>query len=348
MGLLRRTTRSTRRPRARALGASAALLGVLLMSSGAALLATAGSAGATTAATECVPSEAYLETVHVPATYRTVHVEAVTHVVEHPAVAAVPDVWQNFSPNRDQGTFTGPPSWPTDSRGTWEHQGKSIPPGQAGPDGVYQNGQGNGSWFYRHAGSPAVPASEETVVDEPAKDISVLDTPAHDMFVPHPAVTCDDETTVCEEPSTIVEGVCTPPSNPQCEEGQVLQGETCVTPPTGPVCEAPSTLVEGVCTVADPPNEPTVVTPPTTPTATTVTPAKTTTTTTKVKATKTASTPAATTTIPTVVHAGLAGDVVDAAGSHTQQGIALLVAGALVLLAGGLGMTRRTGAHARS
>ena len=60
-------------------------------------------------------------------------------------------IWQNFSPNKDQGPFEGPPSWPTDPRGTWQHQNKPIPPGQAGPDGVYQNGTGNGSWFYRAA-----------------------------------------------------------------------------------------------------------------------------------------------------------------------------------------------------
>lgn len=60
-------------------------------------------------------------------------------------------IWQNFSPNDKQGTFEGPPSWPTDSDGTWQHENKPIPPGQAGPDGVYQNGNGNGSWFYRQA-----------------------------------------------------------------------------------------------------------------------------------------------------------------------------------------------------
>lgn len=64
----------------------------------------------------------------------------------------VDDVWQNFSPNKDQGTFEGPPSWPTDPRGTWQHQNKDIPGGHQGPDGVYQKGQGNGSWFYRNAG----------------------------------------------------------------------------------------------------------------------------------------------------------------------------------------------------
>jgi LPXTG-motif cell wall-anchored protein len=62
-----------------------------------------------------------------------------------------PAIWQNFSPNEENKPFTGPPDWPTDPRGTWQHMDKPIPPGQAGPDGVYQNGEGNGSWFYRRA-----------------------------------------------------------------------------------------------------------------------------------------------------------------------------------------------------
>lgn len=60
-------------------------------------------------------------------------------------------IWQNFSPNRDQGPLQSPPTWPSDPRGTWQHQGKDIPGGHQGPDGVYQKGQGNSSWFYRQA-----------------------------------------------------------------------------------------------------------------------------------------------------------------------------------------------------
>ncbi len=75
-----------------------------------------------------------------------------------PAVPAVGGIWQNFSPNESQKTFQGPPSWPTDERGTWNHENKDIPGGHAGPDGVYQQGNGNGSWFYRKAGTPGIPA----------------------------------------------------------------------------------------------------------------------------------------------------------------------------------------------
>lgn len=60
------------------------------------------------------------------------------------------EVWANFSPDRQQGPFTGPPAFPSDTRGTW-HLHSNIPGGHAGPDGVYStsDAQGRASWFYR-------------------------------------------------------------------------------------------------------------------------------------------------------------------------------------------------------
>src|SRR6187431_226059 len=89
-----------------------------------------------------------------------------------PVMRTVPAVWQNFSPNEDQGPLVGQPAHPTDSRGTWQHQDKEIPPGQEGPDGVYQNGEGNGSWFYRAEAYEVIAVEEKTVwvVDVEAKD----------------------------------------------------------------------------------------------------------------------------------------------------------------------------------
>lgn len=59
--------------------------------------------------------------------------------------------WQVFSPTKPK-TFTGPPAHPTDERGKW-----SAPKYSGGPQpeasGVFQQGGGNGSWFYRHQGS---------------------------------------------------------------------------------------------------------------------------------------------------------------------------------------------------
>ena len=47
--------------------ALSALLGLLLVSSGVAVMATAGTANAVAATEDCVPSDAYTETVHHPA-----------------------------------------------------------------------------------------------------------------------------------------------------------------------------------------------------------------------------------------------------------------------------------------
>jgi hypothetical protein len=151
-----------------------AAVGVLLVSSGLALMATAGPS--TAADGDCVPADAYTETV--------VDTAAVPAV---PAVPAVAGYWQNFEPNKDQGTFTGPPTYPVDLRGTW-----SEPKTDGGPDqdasGVYQNGSGNSSWFYRSQGTPEIPR-------KPA-------VPAVTHQVDHPAVTCEVTPPVVEPPTT--------------------------------------------------------------------------------------------------------------------------------------------------
>ncbi len=81
------------------------------------------------------------------------------------AVPAVPGKWTNFRPNDIHAPFDGPPSYPLDPRGSW-----SDPKIEGGPQedasGVYQNGNGHGSWFYRSKGTPAIPAVYETVEHE--------------------------------------------------------------------------------------------------------------------------------------------------------------------------------------
>ena len=86
--------------------------------------------------------------------------ETEPEVIE-PAEAAL---WANFSPNKEPGQpYAGPPSYPSDPEGTWQHEnGKTIPPGHVGPDGVYQLGQGNGSWFYRSGATAAVTDTDFT------------------------------------------------------------------------------------------------------------------------------------------------------------------------------------------
>lgn len=117
----------------------------------------------------CVPTPAIAATPGTP---------AVPPVTE--TIPATPSVWQNFSPNEANRPFEGPPSHPVDPRGTWNHEGKEIPPGHAGPDGVYQKGNGNGSWFYRKAGTP-----EQVIVITPEIP-AVPGTPAV------PAVECPE------------------------------------------------------------------------------------------------------------------------------------------------------------
>ncbi len=67
-----------------------------------------------------------------------------------------PGAWSNFEPNKAQGTFEGPPSYPTDPRGTWSESKTEGGP-QQDAEGVYQNGNGNGSWFHRAQGTQGTP-----------------------------------------------------------------------------------------------------------------------------------------------------------------------------------------------
>jgi len=148
-------------------------------------------ANADTGDQPCVPSDAWTQTIDHPAVTHVVHHGAVTHDVTVVDQEATPDVWANFSPNRDQGPFDGPPSYPTDDRGTWQNHDQ-IPGGHEGPDGVYQRdnpNSGRADWFYRHNATPEV-NHVETVVDQEAFDETVVDHEAYTETIDHPAVTC--------------------------------------------------------------------------------------------------------------------------------------------------------------
>jgi hypothetical protein len=120
--------------------------------------------------------------------YRTVTDKAATteQVLVAPAVPAVAGSWQEFSPNKDLGTFEGPPTHPTDPRGTWSGSKTDGGP-QQDASGVFLNGTGNGSWFYRSQGTPAVPAVYRTV-EHPAETheeimfIRTVATPGHTEY----------------------------------------------------------------------------------------------------------------------------------------------------------------------
>lgn len=60
----------------------------------------------------------------------------------------IPGYWQKFSPNKGQGPLQSAPAYPDDPRGTWSDKKTNGGP-QPDASGVFQNGGGNGSWFYR-------------------------------------------------------------------------------------------------------------------------------------------------------------------------------------------------------
>lgn len=190
--------------------------------------------------TVCVPKDAYVEVVEHPAVTHVEHHDAVTKVVHHEAVTeTVPAIWANFSPNDSQGPFEGPPTWPTDPRGTWNDHGQ-LPPGQAGPDGVYQQGNGNGSWFYRQAESVVVIEEpyDETVTVKEAYDEVVVDRKAFTETVEHPAVTCPDKpeppvvTPVPDEPKVDVPRTVVKPTAPVKHNAPVVHDKPKVEVPT--------------------------------------------------------------------------------------------------------------------
>lgn len=97
---------------------------------------------------------------------------------------AVPGHWWNWSPNKDQGPFDGPPSFPTDDRGTWTEHDNGGP----GQDqvGTFLQGEGNASWFHRAQGVAAY--------DDPPIHHDAVTTPGQH----HDAVAGNPGTETCE------------------------------------------------------------------------------------------------------------------------------------------------------
>lgn len=163
-----------------------------------------------TPGSDAVTHEETITVVDVPAWDETIHhpeVPAVTHVVHHDAVTHEetvidsPAIWANWAPNDTHGPQDYVPVWPVDERGTWIVHDQGIPPGQEGPDGVYQQGGGNSPWFYRQAEV----SHTVTVVDTPAWDETVVDSPAipaWDEVVHHDAITHEETITVVDVPAT--------------------------------------------------------------------------------------------------------------------------------------------------
>jgi LPXTG-motif cell wall-anchored protein len=148
--------------------------------------------------TEGTPAQTHTEVIVDTPAIPPIDIPAVTHVVvdaeaydetviDSPAVDAVAEVWANFSPNHNQGPLLTPPLFPVDPRGTWQLH-DHIPPGQAGPDGVYStSNHGHASWFYRLNAKAAIPAVTHVVHHDAVTHV-VVDVPA--IHIPGvPAVT---------------------------------------------------------------------------------------------------------------------------------------------------------------
>lgn len=190
-------TKAQGRLSARRVATFLAALGVLVMSSGAALMVTAGASSAAVSA-DCVPQAAYTETINHPAE---------THVVHHAAVPGTPDLWWNWSPNKDQAPFDGEPGFP-DPRGTWEgpHQNGGPDQDTYGTFNSSHGESGRASWFHREHGTAGTPAWDETVVDKAAW----VET------INHPAVTCpvvEGPTLLTPQAPTFTPATCTTPAS---------------------------------------------------------------------------------------------------------------------------------------
>lgn len=142
------------------------LVGTLVGGGGVAVVGTAAQAHTPTASATC--EALTVDAVYYETKPGTPAVGEPTITVENPdykpATEGTPSVWAVFSPNNSQGPFQGPPTYPTDERGTWQIKGE-LPGGHEGPDGVYQkNENGNGNWFYHHAAIPGTPAVGEPTI----------------------------------------------------------------------------------------------------------------------------------------------------------------------------------------
>lgn len=183
-------------------------------------------------ASECVPQDAWTETIEHPEVSHIVHHDAVTHVVHHPEVShivhheaivtivhheavthiehheavtheeTVPGNRYKWNPKRPVDESETPGTNPHNDPDHWQldHKGYDGSPLEQYIQEGHGNGGNNASWFWWTAEVITivdVEAYDETVVDEPAWDEEVI-TPAWDETVVD--VEAWDET-VTDEPA---------------------------------------------------------------------------------------------------------------------------------------------------
>jgi len=176
-----------------------------------ALLAAGLVAGIATSASAdegCTPKDA------VPA-YTEV-VPDINHPAEYETVVTTPAVeastkWWAFAPN-EKGKFDGTPVFPDDPNGTWEGPKTEGGP-QQDKEGVYQNGNGNGDWFYRENTEAQDAVTEQRLVKDAW--VEVVPDIEHPAI---PAVTCEDTT-----PTPPAAVSCVPTGNWYTEDAAPVQ-----------------------------------------------------------------------------------------------------------------------------
>jgi hypothetical protein len=292
----------TTRIRKRSLPAFVALIGVLLMSSGFALIASAGSASAN-------GQTKYFVCKYTGPPPGTPH-----HIIS------------TASPSQPLGQFNDA----HDSFTLVEDTGQPEPPLSACPS----NGEPEPDDL-----CPNIEGIQETIPE------GLVKNDAGHCVEPEPEDVCPNIDGIQE---TVPAGFVKDEAG-NCVEEQVEPPAVC-----GPGTDFPDRLADGSqgpCNeeVSPPGEEPPAAAPPVNnPPAKAPTPTKRATSATV--AGPTTSTPSSTVagpTIPSTVKAGLGEDVAELAATRTSQGLALVGAGALVMLAGGLGMVRRRGVVAR-
>lgn len=159
-----------------------------------------GLPGASAASDEqpCVPAAAWTETIEHP---------AITHEV---TVPGTPDLWWNWSPNKQQEPFEGPPDFPVDARGTWQgpHENGGPEQGTYGTFNTSNGENGRASWFHREKGTP------ETT-------ITVVDKEAWTETIEHPAVVCETTPPTPTQTPEVTPSV-TPEPTPTEPEGPLV------------------------------------------------------------------------------------------------------------------------------
>ena len=291
---------TTKNPK-RSLSAFVALIGVLLMSSGFAIMATAGSANAT--------PESSISFCH-------------------------------FVPNEGGENGNGYNSLTTSTAaffnsGHVDHENDIFPAGSH--NGQSWDAQGDQSML------PDCKDDDPPPPELCPPDSDFPDRPADGSEGPcnedNPPELCPPDSQFPDRPADGSQGPCNEEVNPP---------ELC--PPDSQFPDRLADGSEGPCNeeVSPPGEEPPAAAPPVNnPPAKSPTPTKRAPATVAGPTTSTPSSTVAGPTIPSTVKAGLGEDVAELAATRTSQGLALVGAGALVMLAGGLGMVRRRGVVAR-